>query len=123
MDQRLIPEIHRAFPNIRMLARLSHLRGEDLDELQSLRKYIRGVWFDDYYGDLLGGRAEATISDWDIPLFYVSPELHRDTHVLGKSGYQAAWKHVLGNTSFTAICTDFPEEFQRHLEIERAGAS
>ena len=83
------------------LARLSHLEGEHSEDVADLRAFSAGVWFDDYHGNLL-----QRVSRLDLPLFYVSPELYRDTHPLGNGKQQEGWHQILGNPRFVGICTD-----------------
>ena len=117
MNQALIPELHRAFPSIRFLARLSHLEDETIERVRALSDAVAGIWFDDYFGDLLGSPVEEKASKLGLGLFYVSPELHPDTHPLGKKGYARAWRHVMRNDAFAGICTDHP----RHLRESMKG--
>ncbi len=110
MRNDLIPSVKAAFPDVRLLARLSHLEGEHSEDVADLRAFSAGVWFDDYHGTLLGSAVEQRVSRLDLPLFYVSPELHRDTHPLGNGKQQEGWHQILGNPRFVGICTDFPHE-------------
>jgi len=113
MDQALIPEIHRAYPGVRQLARLSHLPGEGIEDVERLSGEIQGVWFDDYHGDLLASAVTPRVSRLGLPLLFVSPELHPQTHPLGQRGYASSWTEVLGNPAFAGICTDHPLELEQ----------
>ena len=115
LDQGLVEPLHRARPDVRILARLSHLPGEDIETVEKLVDHVAGVWFDDFFGTLLGTDVAERAAAIGIPLIYVSPELHRDTHPQGVSGRREAWARVSDIPAFEGICTDFPVELGEFL--------